>query len=55
MRLKPSGHANTLTEASNPLDELLKRSEMQNEQQNQNALDKFKTLVNFLFKIRASK
>ena len=40
--LKLSGHSNTLTEASNLIDELYKRGEIQNKQQYQNALDKFK-------------
>ena len=35
------GHTNTLTEASNLLDERYKRGEIQNEQQCQNALNKF--------------
>ena len=39
--LKLSGHTDTLTEASNPIDELCKRGEIQNEQQYRNALDKF--------------
>ena len=41
--LKLSGHTNTLTEASNLIDELYKRGEIQNKQQYQNALDKFLT------------
>ena len=41
--LKLSGHTNTLTEASNLIDEIYKRGEVQNEQQNRNALDKFST------------
>ena len=40
--LKLSGHSNTLTEASNLIDELYKRGEIQNKQQYRNALDKFK-------------
>ena len=40
--LKLSGHSNTLTEASNLIDELYKCGEIQNKQQYQNALDKFK-------------
>ena len=39
--LKLSGHSNTPTEASNLIDELYKRGEIQNKQQYQNALDKF--------------
>ena len=42
--LKLSGHTNTLTEASNLIDELYKRGEIQNKQQYQNALKKFQTL-----------
>ena len=41
--LKLSGHTDTLTEASNLIDELYKRSEIQNKQQYRNALNKFKT------------
>ena len=41
--LKLSGHSDTLTEASNLIDELYKRGEIQNKQQNQNALNKFST------------
>ena len=41
--LKLSGHTDTLTEASNLIDELYKRGEIQNEQQYRNALDKFST------------
>ena len=40
--LKLSGHSDTLTEASNLIDELYKRGEIQNKQQYQNARDKFK-------------
>ena len=40
--LKLSGHSNTLTEASNLIDELYKRGEIQNKQQYRYALDKFK-------------
>ena len=40
--LKLSGHSDTLTEASNLIDELYKRGEIQNKQQYRNALDKFK-------------
>ena len=39
--LKLSGHTDILTEASNLIDELYKRGEIQNKQQYQNALDKF--------------
>ena len=41
--LKLSGHADTLTEASNLIDELYKRGEIQNKQQHRNALNKFQT------------
>ena len=37
-----SGHTDTLTEASNLIDELYKRGEIQNKQQYRNALNKFK-------------
>ena len=39
--LKLSGHSDTLTEASNLIDELYKRGEIQNKQQYRNALNKF--------------
>ena len=39
--LKFSGHTEILTEASSLIDELYKRGEKQNEQQNRNALNKF--------------
>ena len=39
--LKISGHTDTLTEASNLLDELYKRGEIQTKRQHQNALNKF--------------
>ena len=39
--LKLSGHTDTLTEASNLLDELYKRGEIQNKQQYRNAFNKF--------------
>ena len=42
--LKLSGHTDTLTEASNLIDELYKRGEIQNKQQHRNALKKFSTL-----------
>ena len=41
--LKLSGHTDTLTEASNLIDELYKRGEIQNEQQYRNALNKIST------------
>ena len=41
--LKLSGHTDTLTEASNLIDELYKREEIKNKQQYRNALDKFTT------------
>ena len=41
--LKLPGHTDTLTEASNLIDELYKRGEIQNEQQYRNALNKFST------------
>ena len=40
--LKLTGHTDTLTEASNLIDELYKRGEIKNKQQYQNALNKFK-------------
>ena len=43
LRLKLSGHTDTLTEASNLIDELYKRGEIQNEQQYRNALKKIQT------------
>ena len=42
--LNLSGHSNTFTEASNLIDDLYKRGEIQNKQQNRNALNKFQTL-----------
>ena len=42
--LKLSGHSDTLTEASNLIDDLYKRGEIQNEQQYRNALDSFSPL-----------
>ena len=39
--LKLSGHIDTLTEASNLIDKIYKRGEIQNKQQYRNALDKF--------------
>ena len=41
--LKLSGHSDILSEASNLIDELYKRGEIQNKQQYRNALDKFLT------------
>ena len=41
--LKLSGHTGTLTEASNLIDDLYKRGEIQNEQQYKNALNKFQS------------
>ena len=41
--IKLSGHADTLTEANNLIDELYKKAEIQNKQQYQNALNKFST------------
>ena len=41
--IKLSGHSDTLTEASNLIDELYKRGEIQNKQQYRNALNKFTT------------
>ena len=43
LELKVGGHTNTLTEASNLIEELYKRGEIQNKQQYRNALDKFST------------
>ena len=43
VRLKLSGHTNTLTEASNLIDALYKRGEIQNKQEYRNAVDKFST------------
>ena len=41
--LKLIGHTDTLTEASNLIDELYKKGKIQNEQQYQNAHNKFST------------
>ena len=41
--LKLSGHTDTLTEASNLIDQLFRLGEIQNKQQYQNALNKFTT------------
>ena len=41
--LKLSGHTDALTEASNLIDELYKRGEIQNKEQYRNALNKFQT------------
>ena len=43
LELKRNGHTDTLTEASNLIDELYKRGEIQNKQQYRNALKKFST------------
>ena len=42
--LKLSGHTDTLTEASDLIDELYKRGEIQNKQQYRNALDKLSNI-----------
>ena len=42
--IKLSGHTDSLTEASNLIDELYKRGELQNEQQYRNALNKFSSI-----------
>ena len=42
--LKLSGHTDTLTEATNLIDDLYKRGEIKNKQQYRNALNKFQTL-----------
>ena len=42
--LKLSGHTDTITEASNLIDELYKRGEIQNKQQYRNLLNKFSNL-----------
>ena len=39
-----SGHSNTLSEASNLIEELYKRGEIQNKQQYRNALNKFSNI-----------
>ena len=41
--LSLSGHTDTLRKASNLIDELYRRGEIQNEQQHQNAPDKFQS------------
>ena len=41
--LKLSGHTDTLTEASNLIDELYKKGDIQNQKQYRNALNKFNT------------
>ena len=41
--LKLSGHTDTLTEASNLIDQIYKMGDIQNEQQYRNALNKFST------------
>ena len=40
---KLSGHTNNITEASNLMNEIYKRGEIRNEQQDRNALDKPRT------------
>ena len=50
--LKLSGHTDTLTEASNLIDELYKRSEIQNEQQNRIALNIIHTSFNWSFQVK---
>ena len=40
LRIKLNGHADTLTEASNLLDDLNKKGEIQNEEQCRNSLNK---------------
>ena len=42
--LKLSGHTDTLSEASNLIDEIYKRGEIQTKQQYQNAINKFSTI-----------
>ena len=49
--LKLSGHTNTLTEASNLIDEIYKRGEIQNELQNRNALNKIFNIKTYNYKI----
>ena len=46
LRLKLSSHTDTLTEASNLIDELYKRGDIQNKQQYRNALNKISTIQN---------
>ena len=41
--LKISGHSDTLSEASNLIDELYRRGKIQNEEQYRNAVNKFTT------------
>ena len=41
--LKSSGHTNTLTEASNLIDQIHRVGKIQNEEQNRNAANKFHT------------
>ena len=45
--LRLSGHANTLTDASNLIDELYKRGDIQNEQQYRNALNKISIIYSY--------
>ena len=44
------GHTDTLSEASNLIDELYKRGEIQNEQEYQNALNKFSNIKTYSYK-----
>ena len=44
------GHTDTLSEASNLIDELYKRGEIQNEQEYQNALNKFSIIKTYSYK-----
>ena len=44
LELRLSGHTDTITEASNLMDELYNRGEVQNQQQHRNAPNKFSTL-----------
>ena len=43
LRIKLTGYCDTLTEASNLIDELYRRGEVQNKQQYRNVLNKFST------------
>ena len=45
LELRLSSHTDTLTEASNLIDELYKTGEVQNEQQYRSAIDKFHTFM----------
>ena len=53
--LKLSGHTDTLTEASNLIDELYKRSEIENKQQYRNAPNKFSEKSRKLYKTKILK